>query len=120
MIKSLIFLILFCNTIVAQQYELSGFIHDLETGSPLSYASIRIDGTTNGTASNYEGQFILRLIEGNYRLVFSYVGYKTDTLLISIPGNKQANVSLQPEAVRLEEIIVSANEDPLTESSVKL
>jgi len=110
--KTFIFIILLFGTTVAQKYETTGLIHDKETGRPLSFASIRIDGTTNGTASNYDGQFILKLNEGNYKLIFSYVGYKTDTLLISIPVNKQLNVNLQPEAVRLEEVVVSANEDP--------
>ena len=110
--KIFIFFILLLGTNLAQKYEISGLVHDKETGQPLGYASIRIDGTTNGTASNYDGQFILKLDAGNYKLIFSYVGYKTDTLSISIPVEKKINVSLQPEAVRLEEVVVSAKEDP--------
>ena len=110
--KIFIFFILLLGTNLAQKYEISGLVHDKETGQPLGYASIRIDGTTNGTASNYDGQFILKLNAGNYKLIFSYVGYKTDTISISIPVEIQINANLQPEAVRLEEVVVSAKEDP--------
>jgi len=110
--KIFIFLLLLLNTTLAQKYNITGFIGDKETSKPLSFANIRIDETTNGTTSNYDGQFILKLNAGEYKLIFSYVGYKTDTAIVSIPTNNQVNIKLQPEAVRLSEIVVSANEDP--------
>ncbi|MEJ2507115.1 MAG: carboxypeptidase-like regulatory domain-containing protein, partial [Ignavibacteriaceae bacterium] len=109
--KIFIFLILLLNTTFAQKYDITGVIGDKETGKPLSFANIRIDKTTDGTTSNYDGQFILNLSAGNYKLIFSYVGYKTDTILVSVPSNNQINIYLQPEAVKLSEIVVSASED---------
>ncbi|MCG6913930.1 DUF5686 and carboxypeptidase regulatory-like domain-containing protein [bacterium BMS3Abin03] len=110
--KIFIFLILLLNTTFAQKYDITGVIGDKETGKPLSFANIRIDKTTDGTTSNYDGQFILKLSAGNYKLIFSYVGYKTDTILVSVPTSNQINIYLQPEAVKLSEIVVSASEDP--------
>ena len=107
-----IFLLLLINTTLAQKYNVTGSIQDKETDKPLSYVNIRIDKTTDGTTSNYDGQFILKLNAGDYKLIFSYIGYKTDTAIVSIPTNKQLNIYLQPEAVRLSEIVVNANEDP--------
>jgi hypothetical protein len=110
--KIFIFLLLLFNTTLAQKHNVTGVIRDKETSSPLSYANIRIDKTTNGTTSNYDGQFILKLNAGDYKLIFTYVGYKTDTTIVSIPTNNHINIFLQPEAVKLSEIVVSANEDP--------
>jgi len=110
--KFLVFLLLLINTAIAQKYKVTGVVKDKESGLPLSYTSIRIYETTNGTTTNYEGQFLLRLNEGIYKLIFSYVGYKTDTLSINVPINQKIDVNLQPEAVKLGEVVVNANEDP--------
>ncbi|MFA3783595.1 DUF5686 family protein [Melioribacteraceae bacterium 4301-Me] len=96
----------------ANLYEITGAIKDKLTGYSLPYASIRIDNTTYGTASNNEGQFILKLKEGSYKLIFSYIGYKTDTLSIYLTENEHLDIKLEPQAVRLPEIVVNANEDP--------
>ena len=110
--KLFFILFLLLNSAVAQNYNVTGLICDKETGKPLSYANIRVAGTTYGATSNYDGQFVLKLNAGNYKLIFSYVGYKTDTVFVSIPGESQVNINLQPEALRLGEIIINANEDP--------
>ncbi len=110
--KFLVFLLLIINTTFAQIYKVTGVVKDKESGLPLVYASIRIYGTTNGTTTNYDGQFLLKLNEGTYKLIFSYVGYKTDTLTVNVPVNQSINVNLEPEAIKLGEIVVKANEDP--------
>ena len=106
-----LFIFLFSTT-PAQKHEITGIVKDKETGQPLAYASIRIGGTTYGTASNLEGSFNLKLEEGNYKLIFSFVGYKADTLQIQIPFKSKLNIALQQDAVKLEEVVVNANEDP--------
>jgi len=111
--KKLLFtFILFTNLILAQSYEIEGTIKDSETGAPLSYASIRISGTTSGTASNLEGHFTLKIKEKIPTLIFSYVGYKTDTLQINLQKNKKLDISLKPYPVKLDEIIIDGSENP--------
>ncbi len=110
--KNFLFLfLLLINSAFAQNYNLTGEVKDKATGTPLGYASIRIYGTTNGTATNYDGQFLIKLNEGTYKLIFSYVGYKTDTLTIDVRKNQGIKVKLQPEAIKLGEVIVNASED---------
>ncbi len=110
--KILILSLLLLSLSQAQTYKVNGFLFDDETGNPLSYASIRIDGTTTGTAANFDGQFSLNLKSGNYKLIFTYVGYKSDTLTIEVPYEKRINISLEPQPVRLAEVVVRADEDP--------
>lgn len=112
--KRLILLLLFfLNSALAQYHNVTGLILDEESGSPLSFANVRIDGTTQGATSNYEGEFVLKLKAGRYNLIFSYVGYKTDTILVRVPEKVKNDykIRLQPQAVKLPEVIVSS-EDP--------
>ncbi len=110
--RVLAFLFLFITTIHSQKFEVAGLISDAETGKPLSFANIRIDETTNGTASNYDGFYSIKLTPGNYKLVFSYIGYKSEIIPVNIPISKKLNVKLKPDAIKLGEVIVNANEDP--------
>lgn len=109
--KTFFLLVCFLSTSLAQKYEITGSILDEESNKPLGYASIRIDGTTNGTTSNFDGLFVLRLNAGNFKLIFSYVGYKTDTVSVSLPGTKNLTIKLQPEAVKFREVVVYASEN---------
>lgn len=109
--KTLIFFLFAANLLFAQTSNLHGFIYDIESDKPLSYANVRIGGTTMGTSANLNGNFSLRTKAGTYRLIFSYIGYKSDSLTITIPTNKKLAIGLTPQAVRLAEVVVSS-EDP--------
>ena len=71
--KIFFFFFLFFSSAIAQNYEISGLVRDKATSKPLGYSSIRIAGTTKGTATNYDGKFILKLNSGSYSLIISYV-----------------------------------------------
>src|SRR5690606_37040775 len=51
-------------------------------GAPLTGVSIRLAGTTTGTTSNENGQYILTVPDGTGMLIFSYVGYVTQEIAI--------------------------------------
>lgn len=112
MLRYTFFIIFFSTAVSAQTSKLEGYIFDKSTGDPLSFASIRIDGTTSGTAANIDGLFYLRLKKGDYKLIFSFIGYKTDTLSIKIPTNYKIKIGLVPQSLWLEEVVVDAGEDP--------
>ncbi len=95
----------------AQVYTISGTIRDSQTRESLVAASIRIAGSARGTISNAQGDYRLSLAPGNYTLVFSYVGYQTDSVRSIIESNTQKDVYLEPSPVRLAEVVVTG-EDP--------
>ncbi|MGB5894272.1 MAG: DUF5686 family protein, partial [Ignavibacteriaceae bacterium] len=111
MLKTIVSFFLFSIIIYSQTHTIEGFVFDVETSEPLSYANVRIDGTTSGTSANINGRFSLKLKSGSYRLVFSFIGYKSDTLSIIIPTNEKIKIGLIPQAVILPEVVVSS-EDP--------
>ncbi len=100
--------------IAAEKYWLSGIIRDASTGESLAAANIRIAGTTRGTITNTDGAYSLTLEVGDYTLLVSMVGYRTDTLLVSLSASTIHDVSLQPADIVLPEVLATS-EDPAVE-----
>lgn len=98
---------------VSAQVVIDGFIHDSETGAPLSYANIIVQGTTIGTTSNEEGLFRLRLSKLPATVVFRYIGYEMEKVVISSTSQNKIDVAMRPTVLQLEGVSVTANqEDP--------
>ena len=100
------------STTQVDAQKIFGSIVDAE-GQALPFTSIYIKGTTNGTTSNSEGNYVLHLQPGDYEVVFSFLGYK----------NEIRNVRLGDEAYRLDiilnrtqysisEVTIDGTEDP--------
>lgn len=106
-------LLLFYFSSISIFAQVKGKITDVND-NPLSFVSVYLDGTITGTTSNDNGEYILDLKkEGDYVLVFQYLGYKTLKKEISIkkfPLN--LDVVLNEESVQLSEITVSTKDNP--------
>ena len=72
----LLFSLIISLSVLAQQ-TISGKVIDSETGETLIGANILVQGTSLGTVTDFNGNYTLRLDQGNHTLVASYVGYKT-------------------------------------------
>jgi hypothetical protein len=86
---SIIFLVFFTSKLSAtndlKNIVISGKIIDNETKSPLEYATIsffNIDDKNNidGTVTNENGEFSLKVASGNYNIVIEYISYKKITI----------------------------------------
>jgi TonB-linked SusC/RagA family outer membrane protein len=88
----------------AQQLSVQGRITDAISGTPLPGVNILIRGTTTGTVTNLDGDFIITVDEPNAVLVISYVGYVTQE--ISVEGRTILNISLAEDIIKLEELVV--------------
>jgi len=87
----------------AQERTISGVITD-ENGLPLPSATIVIKGTSNGSTSDFDGNYSIQASNGQV-LNFSYVGY--DSLEKTIGSSSTINVSLTPGNT-LDEVVVTA------------
>lgn len=84
-----------------------GFVTDQETGLPIDYASVFIDGTFVGTTTNADGSFELEVGKYSTRpLSVSAVGYYSDQLT-NVQAGQDLNVALKPRIFELEEVSVS-------------
>ena len=84
------------------QTTISGTISDTE--GPLPGASVVAKGTTTGAVADFDGNYSITLPEGSTILVFSYVGYSPQE--INVDGRTSINVTLQPDAQSLSEVVV--------------
>ena len=82
--------------------EIKGKVTD-SNGIPLPGASIVVKGTTNGTITNDEGNFVLRVGSNAKTLLFSFMGMKTQEKTIA--GKTTFNVILEEETVGIEEVV---------------
>jgi len=114
--KRFIFCLVFLTFAViaeAQQFSVSGKVFDKVTNDPLYFANIRVLNSSQGTSSNRNGDFEIKLKGGTYRLTVSYIGYISDTLSIVLNKNlKNVNFILTQTKVVLGEIIVHPGENP--------
>ena len=89
--------------------QISGVILD-ENHSTLPRANIMLLPDSLMTVTNLSGSFqFTNLSDGPYRLVSSFVGYKTDTVLIEVVNGQAAEleIHLNPSNVILDEVVIS-------------
>ena len=91
------------SAITTQESQVSGTVTD-ELGGPLPGASIVEKGTTNGTQSDFDGNFSITVTNSEAVLVISYIGYATQEILVA--NQTQIAVSLQPDAAALSDVVV--------------
>lgn len=86
-------------------------------GEPLPYVNIYLKNSYTGTTTNEDGNYSLNISqEGEYRVVFQYLGYKSVTKTISPTTFPYIlNVSLEAETTSLDEVILNTEEDPAYE-----
>ena len=88
-----------------------GMVIDAEDKEPVIGASVVIDGTNKGVATNVDGQFALKL-PPDTSLVISYIGYKTKKVHVSSLLHSDDNVIvLEAYAIVGEVVIVTPNYD---------
>ena len=106
--KNLLFLFLFVSLITkAQERLLSGKIIN-QSNEPLSGASIIVKGLNKGVATDVEGNFKLRLIEGAYTLQISFIGYQSKEQDINLISDDSILIILSSNEFILDEVLVSA------------
>jgi TonB-linked SusC/RagA family outer membrane protein len=94
----------FATVAFAQNQSVSGTVTD-ENGEPAPGVSIVEKGTTNGTASDTQGKFVLNVADANSILVFSFIGYKTQEMAVG--GRTVVDLKLEADVTALQEIVVT-------------
>lgn len=85
-IKAILMMLLFAGVASAQSY-VSGTVVDGSNGEALPGANVLITGTTQGTQTNAEGKFQMRIPQRNFTIQISFIGYQTFTKTIKANGN---------------------------------
>ncbi len=102
----------------AQNFTISGYINDANSGEELIGANIASNQTKEiGTISNLYGFYSLTLPKDSLTLIFSYVGYEPQIVKLDLQKDIELDVKLQP-ALQLETVeVVSGRLENNKESS---
>ncbi len=84
----------------AQSMTVKGVVKD-NMGETVIGASVVVKGTTNGTITDFDGNFMLNANKGDI-IVFSFIGYQTQ----EVPAAEMMNIILQDDTQMLEDVVV--------------
>lgn len=87
----------------SQSSIVSGSVTD-ETGVPLPGASIVVSGTTNGTQTDFDGNYSLSDVPSNATLEISYIGYVSQE--VPVNGRSTINISMVQDFQALDEVVI--------------
>lgn len=110
------------STAFGQTGSIAGTIVDSETGETLIGANVVVDGTSSGSTTDLDGHYVVRSLEpGTYTLGFSYIGYSSKTVTgvdVRAGETSRIDLTLAPEAIGLDEVIVEARALENTEAAL--
>ncbi|MUP45252.1 TonB-dependent receptor [Gramella sp. BOM4] len=108
--RKLLFLALFLTsaTIFAQG-TITGKVMDSETNGPLPGANVKVAGTSNGTMTDFDGNFSLDVGSAEGSIEVSFIGYETKKVSFSITEGSLdlGEIVLSPDAGALDEIVIT-------------
>ncbi len=114
--------VLFSISSLAQNFTISGYLRDAETGEELLYATVSVPETSQGITTNLYGFYSLTLPQGTYQINYSYVGYEPVILQVELTKDITQDIDLKTTSVELEEIVIlGENEnDNITNTEVSV
>ncbi len=90
----------------AQTRTITGKVTSSEDGQGIPGVTVQVKGTTVGTVTDLDGKYTLDVPGDAKTLVFSYVGMTTKE--VPIGNSNVIDVTLEPEAINMDEVVVTA------------
>jgi len=93
--------------------QYAGEVVDAENNNALVFATISVEGTNISTITNTEGDFLLKVPASlnNGTVLFSFIGYTTQKVLLSDLTPKKNRIELTTSALQLSEVDINAPKD---------
>ncbi|MEC3908469.1 TonB-dependent receptor [Tamlana sp. 2201CG12-4] len=88
---------------ITQEHTIIGTVTDAN-GQPLPGANVIEKGTANGTTTDFDGNYSLKVSSQNANLIVSFVGFLSKE--IAVNGQSSINVSLEEDTALLDEVVV--------------
>ncbi len=107
----IVFIAVMC---MAQNASIRGNVYDSETGEPIIFGNVLIQGTTKGAVTDDNGFFVVsNLDEGKYSLLFRYLGY--DSLVVEVSLRKDQifydKFYMNPSGLQLQTVNVTGRKE---------
>lgn len=101
----LTFLLIVCSLALnAQGLQVKGVVTSADDGQPVPGASVSVKGTTTGTMTDLNGYFNLNNVPANSTLVFSFVGMKTQEVVVT--ESTTLNIVMASVTELMDEVVV--------------
>ena len=91
--------------VINQEHSIKGIVVDTN-GQPLPGANVIEKGTSNGSQTNFDGNFSLNVASENATLVVSYIGFLTKE--VAVNNQTTLNITLEENASSLDEVVITA------------
>lgn len=106
----------------AQAGTIKGVVVDGKTGEALMYATVVIEGTTAGAATDLDGNFVIPNVPaGTHTLVSSYLGYlpsKKEGVVVEQGKETEVRLTLNANETVFEEVVVTTRANRETENAL--
>lgn len=86
------------------QNTLKGVVLDGTNNQPLPGVNVLVTGTTNGTTTDFDGNFTLTNIKKGEKISFSYIGFTDETLIYE--NQKTITITLKEDQRELKDVVV--------------
>lgn len=87
-------------------FPVKGKVRSLGQDMSLPGVSVLVKGTTKGVVTEEDGTFTLTMDRGNYTLVFSYIGYTSKEVTVTVPQEEPLEVFLEEDEISLASVEV--------------
>ncbi len=105
--------LLVARPILATDGLLEGTVYEAGSGQRLAGANVQVLGTVLGAVCDRQGRFAVgRVPEGVQRLRVTMIGYREAILDIRVPADESVRVVLEPAAIALDPVVVTAEQRP--------
>ena len=99
-----VMLIFYTLSMYSQKITVKGKVIDAANNLEVIGAAVQVEGTSLGTITDMDGNFVLQGVPTKGNLVFSFVGYKT--VKAAIKNGQIYNIKLQEDTKVLDEVVV--------------
>jgi outer membrane receptor for ferrienterochelin and colicin len=94
------------HVIHAQKFTINGFVRDSISGEPLMGSSVTVAGSIAGTVANVHGYYSLSLSSATVKIVYSHVGYGTQSKTVLLVRDTTLHVVLSSNTV-LDTVVIT-------------
>jgi len=95
---------------VSNKYTISGYIKEAKTGESLFGAGVYVKELQRGTTTNSYGFYSMTFEKGEYTLVFTFVGYISDTIKVTLDQNIRINREMKEFSYTTETVEITAEQ----------
>ncbi|MBP6181334.1 TonB-dependent receptor [Flavobacterium sp.] len=91
---------------------ISGILTDKDASNQsLPFANVLIKGTNIGTNTDIDGKYAITIVPGNYTVQFSFVGYESVEIPVTVAANETVNLNqaIGSGSYKLEDVVIKSN-----------